>query len=308
MSVMSGKGFIMAFRLIWSMIKQGVLGFFRNLSTSFAAVLSNSCVFVLLGVIIILILSANNLTLDLEMRANQVVVFLERDLTDFQIGNLEQRLKSMPEILSIRFVSREEAFKSLKDEMGGDAYLLDNLGSNPLQDFYEIELKDLSMADSLTKKISELPEIESANYHKELMDNLMKVTKYIHLLGMALITVLLVISMVIISNTTKISIAARRKEINIMKYVGASNEFIKGPFVIEAMITGLLSAGLAVLVIEFFYTLFYRNADLDLYELLTRYLVTPEYLLGDALVIFITIGLGVGAIGSIWSLRKHMDV
>lgn len=298
----------MIFRLFFSTLKHGFTGFWRNRNTALSAIVSNSSVFIILGIIIVLILSANNLTREMKESVNQMQVFLKKDLTLDQKAEIDRKIKSRKEVDSVKFVSKEQGMISLKQQFGDDAYLLDNLVENPLQDKYEIKLKDISMADSLISALKEMPEIDESNFHEDLLRKIMKITEYIRIGGFALVLVLLGISVVIISNTTKIAIASRKREINIMKYVGATNEYIKGPFIVEAMIIGALSAFLAVLIIRFIYGIFYRSASKDLYTILTIYLVTPELLMEDISVIFASIGLGVGAIGSILSLRKHVRV
>ncbi|NLM06656.1 MAG: ABC transporter permease [Tissierellia bacterium] len=298
----------MIFRLFFSTLKHGFTGFWRNRNTATSAIVSNSSVFVILGIITVLILSANNVTREMKSSVNQMQVFLKKDLNLEQKAEIDRKIRNRSEVESANFVSKEQGMLELKQKFGDDAYLLDSLAENPLQDKYIIKLKDISMADSLISAIKEMPEIDEANFHEELLRKIMKITDYIRIGGFTLVLVLLGISVVIISNTTKIAIASRKREINIMKYVGATNEYIKGPFVVEAMIIGALSAILAVLIIRLIYGVFYNSVSQDLFTLFTIYLVTPELLMKDISVIFASIGLGVGAIGSILSLRKHVRV
>lgn len=298
----------MIFRLFFSTLKQGIIGFIRNINTAFASIISNSCVFILLGIITILILSANNVTKELQASVNQMQVFIKDGLTLEQLGELDKKIRSRPEVLSLKYISKEQGLKELIEEWGDDGYLLESLEENPLQDSYELTLKEISMASSLTEALSEMPEIDGANYHEELMTKTMNIARYIKLGGFALMLILIGISVVIISNTTKIAIASRTKEINIMKYIGATNEYIKGPFIVEAMIIGSLSAFVAVVIIRVVYGYFYESASTDLYNIFTYSLVSPKLLVEDISVVFATIGLGIGAIGSILSLRKHVRV
>lgn len=298
----------MIIRLAWSTIKQGFVGFWRNKNTTMSSVISNACVFLILGIIIVLILSANNVTRELQASVNQIQVFIHKELTDDQIGQLESRMKLRPEVLAVTFISKEQAWEEFKERVDKDSHFMDTLSKNPLQHSYIVRLKDISLSSSLVEALNKMPEVEQVNAHQDLMDNLLKIAKYIKVGGVVLLLVLMAIAILIISNTTKIAIASRRKEINIMKYVGASNGYIKGPFVVEAMIIGLLSAFLAVFIIRFAYAYFYENAGKDLYRILTFHLVSPKLLVEDISVIFAAMGLGIGAIGSILSLRKYVRV
>jgi cell division transport system permease protein len=126
--------------------------------------------------------------------------------------------------------------------------------------------------------------------------------------GMIIMFVLIAISTFIIHNTIKLAVNARRREINIMKYVGATNWFIRWPFLTEGTLLGMMGAGVSTLVMKFLYTYVYDLLNSDFYALISAYVVKPEVLIGDLIFLFFIIGAGIGALGSIWSMRKYLNV
>ena len=136
----------------------------------------------------------------------------------------------------------------------------------------------------------------------------MIIANYIRVGGIVVIGVLVLVSVFIISNTVKITVASRRREINIMKYVGATNGYIRGPFIIEGVLFGLIGAALSIVVINYGYEYFFKSVSDKLYVLLTVYLVSPALLVKDITIMFTAIGVGIGALGSILSLKRFLNV
>ena len=215
-----------------------------------ASVGSISAVLIILGIVLILILSINNLVLEVKTKFDEIQVFLELDLEDKDIDIIEETIKSKEGVLSVVFRSKEQGLEIMKEEWEGDSYLLDGLEENPLQNSYIIQLKDIKYADSVVKEIKSIKGIEDVKYYKDIIDKLMLIANYIRVGGIVVIGVLVLVSVFIISNTVKITVASRRREINIMKYVGATNGYIRGPFIIEGVLFGLIGAALSIVVIN----------------------------------------------------------
>jgi cell division transport system permease protein len=137
---------------------------------------------------------------------------------------------------------------------------------------------------------------------------MLTVSRYIKIGGIAIIAILMFISVFIISNTIKITVAARRREISIMKYVGATNGYIRGPFIIEGILLGVVGAGLSILIVNFGYKYLFKVINERLYIIFTVYLVSPYVLFQDIVIIFLAIGIGIGVLGSLLSLKRFLDV
>jgi len=298
----------MRFRVFKNIVKQGFQGMWRNRGMGLASVGSISAVLIILGIVLILILSINNLVLEVKTKFDEIQVFLELDLEDKDIGIIEETIKSKEGVLSVVFRSKEQGLEIMKEEWEGDSYLLDGLEENPLQNSYIIQLEDIKYADSVVKEIKSIKGIEDVKYYKDIIDKLMIIANYIRVGGIVVIGVLVLVSVFIISNTVKITVASRRREINIMKYVGATNGYIRGPFIIEGVLFGLIGAALSIVVINYGYEYFFKSVSDKLYVLLTVYLVSPALLVKDITIMFTAIGVGIGALGSILSLKRFLNV
>lgn len=281
----------------------------RNRSMGVASVSSISAVLVILGLVLILVLSINNAVMETRTKFDEIQIFLEDDLEDRDLDNLEEAIGEEEGVLSIVFYSRERGLESMKEKWGKDSNLLDGLeDDNPLQDSYIIQLTDIEYADNVVDNIRKLEGVESINYYKDVIDKLMIFSNYIQIGGIVIIGALVLVSVFIIANTIKITVSSRKREINIMKYVGATNGYIRGPFIIEGILFGLIGAGISILLINYGYEYFFSSVNDKFYVLFTVYLVPPSMLFKDIAIIFTSIGVGIGALGSIISLKRFLNV
>lgn len=302
-------GTAMRFRVIKNIVKQGFQGMWRNRGMGLASVSSISAVLMILGVVLILILTINNVALEMKTKFDEVHVFLEDELTDQDLDSIENSIKESEGVLSVIFQSREQGLEIMKEDWKDDSYVLEGLeNDNPLQNSYIVQLKGIEYADVVVQKLKLIDGIEEVRYYKDIIDKLMIVANYIRLGGMVIIGVLVLVSVFIISNTIKITVSSRKREINIMKYVGATNGYIRGPFIIEGILFGLIGAMLSIALINFGYEYFFKSVNDQLYVLFTVYLVPPSLLIEDIIIIFTAIGVGIGALGSIISLKRFLNV
>lgn len=299
----------MKFRLIKNVIKQGFQGMWRNRGMGVASISSISAVLMILGVVLILILSINALVIDTQSKFDEIEIFLYDDATDEQLVAIEDMVRSKNGVLSILYKSKNQALEIYKEEWGDNADLLDGLETdNPLPNSYIIQLRDIEYADEIVDEAKGMSGVEKVNYHKEIIDKLMLMANYLRIGGIAIIAALVAVSIFIISNTIKITVSSRRREIQIMKYVGATNGYIKGPFVIEGLLFGLIGATLSIALVYFGYEYFFESVNEQLYNIFAIILVKPESILADISIIFIAIGAGIGAIGSLVSMKRFLNV
>lgn len=273
-----------------------------------ASVTSISAVLMILGVVLILVLSINNVVLDTKLKFDEIEVFLKDELSSENLDAIEAEVLDYPGVLSIMFRSKEQALEIMKDEWADEAYLLEGLEENPLPDSYIIKVNDIELAENLVNAVKTLDGVEEVKYYKDVIDKLLVFAGYIRVGGIVIIGILVFVSVFIISNTIKITVSSRRREINIMKYVGATNDYIRGPFIIEGVLFGLLGAVLSIAVVYFGYEYLYDSMNEKLYNLFTFYLVDPKIIFADIAIIFGTIGSGIGALGSLLSLKRYLNV
>lgn len=297
------------FRIFKNTIKQGLQGLWRNRGMGIASISSITAVLMILGIILILILSINNFVLETTAKFDTIQIFLEDDLTAENMTSIEDKVKSNKGVVSILFQSKSQALDSFKEDFGEDAYLLDGLEEkNPLPDSYIIQLEDIKYADNVVNMLKTLDGIEKVKYDKDVIDKLITFADYIRLGGIIVIGVLVFVSVFIISNTIKLTVASRRREINIMKYVGATNNYIRGPFIIEGILFGLLGAGISIILVYYGYEYFFGLVSDRLYTLFSVFLVAPKMIFKDIAIMFSAIGIGIGALGSLISLKRFLNV
>ncbi len=296
------------FRIFKNVIKQGFQSMWRNRGMGIASISSISAVLMILGVVLILVLSINNAVLDTKLKFDEVEVFLVDDLSNESMDIIEGTVKEYPGVLSILFRSKEQALEIMKEEWAEEAYLLDGLEINPLPDAYIIKVNDIEYADELVNDVKTLDGVEEVKYYKDVIDKLLIFAGYIQFGGIMIIGILVFISVFIISNTIKITVSSRRREINIMKYVGATNGYIRGPFIMEGVFLGIIGAMISIGIVYFGYEYFYNSMNDKLYDLFTFYLVDPKLIFADLAIMFGTIGSGIGALGSLVSLKRFLNV
>lgn len=299
----------MKLRLFNNMTKQGMKGMWRNRGMGLASISSISAVLMILGIVIIMILSINSLVIETKTKFDEIEIYLSDDVTEEELNLIEDRIEKTGGVTSITYRSREEALKIMTEDWGEEGYLLEGLEEdNTLPDSYIIQVANIQYADEVVKSVESIKGVDRINYHKEIIDKLMIFANYIRIGGMAIISLLIFVSIFIISNTIKLTVTARKREINIMKYVGASNGYIKGPFIIEGVMFGLIGALISIGLTYFGYEYFFNAVNEKVYTFFTMGLVTPPSIFKDITIIFIAIGTGIGAIGSLVSMKRFLNV
>lgn len=293
------------------LFKQGTRNIMSNKLMAFASFCVLLVSLLLVGFSLLFYVNINSLVTGIESK-NEVIVFLDEDTSDERINDIQKSLKSIGNIESISFYSKEEAFVHLKESMADSALLFDSMGDdNPLVDSFKIKIKDINFTDETVGEIEKLDNILSIRAPFEFVDILIGLKRIISIISVSIIFALVIVSMVIISNTTKASVFSRRKEISIMKYVGATNAFIRIPFFVEGMLTGVISGAVATIVTWLGYDSLVNvlTQDNDILNVLgTGSLVPFKELAVSVAFSYILAGAVLGAIGSVISTRKHLKV
>ena len=298
----------MNFRSIRYMIKQGLIGVWRNRMMSFASIGSVTSALLILGLTLMLVLNINNLANEAKHQVDEIQVYLEDDIEEDQIDSIGEAIENTEGVLSHIYQSKEQALETMKEKWGDEGYLLEGIEENPLPNSYIIQLEDIEDAENVVNKLSGLYGIDEIKYLKDVIGQLMAVAKFVRIGGIAILIILVLMSIFIISNTIKITVAARKREINIMKYVGATNGYIRGPFIIEGLMLGLIGSLISVVIVYNGYKYLFNAIKDKMYVVFASYLVPYNLILDDIIIIFVSIGVGVGVIGSVISLKKFLNV
>ncbi|WP_208975278.1 permease-like cell division protein FtsX [Proteiniborus ethanoligenes] len=298
----------MKFRIFTNIIKQGFIGVWRNRTMSIASVGSVSATLTILGIVLILILNINTAANTTKDQFDEIQIYLEEELTVEETEKIGQAVSDYEGVSSVIFQSKEQALEIMREEWGDQGYLLEGLEENPLPNSYILQLEAIEYANPVVNRLKGLKGIEEIKYYKDIVEKLMTVANYVRIGGLIIIGILLFISVFIISNTVKITVAARRKEISIMKYVGATNGYIRGPFMVEGMLLGLIGTIISISIVYYGYKYLVSSLNEKLYVLFTVYMIPPGTMFNDIAIIFIAIGVGIGLLGSIISLKKFLNV
>ena len=277
----------------------------RNNWMSFASVGTVAVSLFVLGVFLLLVLNMNRLASSLESQV-QISVYLADGLSESARKDIASDIEALQGIEEIRYVPKEEAKERLAKRLGDQKYLLDALGEkNPLPDSFEVVLKSPALVETAAAAITRMDGVEQAKYGQDVIEHLFAITRLIRLFGLALMVLLAGATLFIISNTIRLTVFARRKEVAIMKYVGATDWFIRWPFLLEGMVLGFVGGVLAAIALQSFYAAMAAK----IYETLAFFPLLPQYpYMYYVSAAILLSGMGIGALGSTISLKRFLKV
>ena len=288
-------------------IKQAVIQIIRNKAMSFASLFSITAMLLILGLFFIVAVNVNLISENAKKQFDTIQIYL-LDTTEWApIADMIQTLSDMPEVERADFINKDKALLELKARWGENGYLLEGLETNPLPNSIRIKVNKLEDADKVVALAKTFQGIEDVKYYQTTINKLISVTNFIKVSALVMIIFLIIVSVVVVSNTIKLTVLAREKEIGIMKYVGATNWFIRGPFLTEGIIMGLLSAAIAALCTGFIYSKIVEKLSQQAAVLLSSGMVSQGFLISNLVFIFIPLGVSIGAIGSMLSMRRFLD-
>ncbi len=290
-------------------VKQGIINLWRNRGMTIASILTVSATLLVLGVVFILIVNISNFSEYANDQFDSIQVFLNDGLSNAEMREIGEKILEIEEVTTITFESKEDALENMKKQWKDHASVLEGLETrNPLPNTYIVNIDNLIYSDSIVRKIEKIEGIEMIKYYREVIDKIKNISYVIRNIGFAIIALLLFVSTFAISNTIKLGVAAREKEISIMKYLGATHWFVRWPFIFEGMMIGLLGSLLSVFLIEIGYSKLYTVLTNDYYVLIAAYIVPVESIMNAIFVVFLVTGAGVGELGSLWGVRKYLNV
>jgi len=299
----------MRFRSVSYTVKEAVRGLIKNRLMSFASIITlASCLF-MVSVSFCLVSNLDYILFQMESMMN-ITVYLRQDMTDQDINTLIGRVNRIPHVTHVQYVSQEEALNNFREDLGDSSDVLAGLDQdNPLPASLVLDIDNISNWDDVENNLNVLKNsgIETIQRGKQTANALTTINNVLRVISALVIAGLGAISLVIIFNTIRIAVNNRKTEINIMKYVGATDAFIRGPFVIEGMIIGILGALLPLAVLYPLYdpVMALLKNSLQFMDFIYRTQIYIFTLLAPLLLI---VGLLIGIIGSAVSIRRHLNV
>ena len=287
------------------LLKEGFRGIFLHGFMSFAAVCVTVACLVIVGSFSALAYNLDEMVQELN-QTSEILVYVDADLSDAEARSIGTKINLIDNVLQSTFVSREEALEDFIADHDGDS-AFSGVQASDLRHRYVVTLEDNSKMKETDAQLKQLPGVAKTNAAYELAEGFTTIQNVLHIVCAAVIAVLLVVSLLIISNTVKLAMYDRRDEIAIMKMVGATNGFIRLPFVVEGFTLGMLGATLAFGLEWVMYdALVARIAEADSLKLFN--FVPFQELLIPMVVTFAAAGMFVGIVGSWSSIRRFMDV
>ncbi|MBR6316542.1 MAG: permease-like cell division protein FtsX [Lachnospiraceae bacterium] len=290
-------------------LRQGIANLFRNKWYSLASIATISSCLLMFGVFYSVVANFQYIV-KMAQEGVSVTVFFDEGLSDQRISEIGDIISARPEVSRINFVSADEAWESFKEDYLGE--YADGFGDdNPIADSanYEVYLNDVSRQDDLVHYLEGVDGVREVNHSEITANTLSGMNKLVSYVSLAIIGILLAVSMFLISNTVTIGISVRKEEINIMKYIGATDFFVRAPFVIEGILIGVLGCAPPLIAIYFIYNrvIDYLSERFMMLSQLLKFL-TVEQIFQILIPVSLVIGIGIGFIGSFSTVRKHIRV
>ena len=296
------------FRMLGRSIRDAFKSVIRNFSLSLASISCITITLIIVAVAIVATYNVQNFTKEIE-RDMTIVVFLEQDAKEDDIKDVVKELKSISNVDKYTFQSKVE----IKEKMQQESEVFNTVLSNwdeeesPLKDTFQVKVKEVEQISKTAEKIEKIDKVSVVRYGEGMVDKMVKAFTSVEKVTYGIVIALILVTVFLIVNTIKLTISARRKEIGIMRLVGASNLTIKTPFIIEGMILGLFGSIVPVIVTTYGYLAFYKHFDGYLYSRLIQ-LIKPEPFIYQASLIVIIIGILVGMIGSASAVKRYLKI
>jgi len=279
---------------------------------SLASISAIAAALFVLGIIVALVMNFNSMISNLESQV-EVTIFLKSDVSRSDINSIEQKIKSWDGVSECEFISKQEALNKWKEEWGDKKYLLDgyHAHNNPLPDSFQVTAEKPEFVENIVNNADGLPAVEKVQYSKDVVDSIAGIASTTRLFGLFIVGVLIIMAMIIIHNTVRISVYSRRREINIMKYIGATDWYIRWPFLMEGALLGFFGAVISAGLVAAMYSMVENRLGGSLIEnnLLSLFQLLPlDKILYPITVLFLLVGGIIGMIASMLSMRKHLRV
>jgi cell division transport system permease protein len=283
--------------------REAIQSIIRNSWISVASVGVVAVSLLILGSSLLVVINANNIAANLESSV-EISLFLKEQLTPDQVQNLEAEIAGMPEVTQVVFVSKQQALEEMRANFGEKQDILAGLEEkNPLPDALRIRTAAVEQVAPLAAELETFDQVDQVRYGQGVVEKLLALSKWVRTAGLITMVLLGIAAVFLIATTIRLSVYSRRKEIGIMKILGATNWFVQFPFVLEGMILGLIGSMLAVTAVYLGYISLIDNIQLSLPFM---QLVTDRDLIKPLMQGLLLMGLAIGAAGSMISMRKFL--
>ena len=287
-------------------IKQSFSQMGRNKGMYLTSVLAITAMMLILGLFFVAFVNIDLFTATINQNYNVVQVYIDDELSESEVEALGSELENLEGVDKAEYISSDEALKTLKKRWGDNGYLLDNMDENPLPSSYMVYVQDEDAASYVSKTAPNIDGVTDITYYQDTIDKLAKITHFVEVGSIIAMAFLIIISIIIVANTIKLTVFNREKEISIMKYLGATDWFVRAPFILGGVFIGVISSLVATGLIYLIYSRIINMIGSDIMRVLSVTLVPVNYLIINLLIIFAALGIGIGTVGSIISIRRFL--
>ena len=288
-------------------LKQAFKQVLRNRAMTVASIFAITAMLLILSLFFILVINVNTAAQSIQQDYDSIEIYLADETTVEQANEIIADIEQENGVQEAYYKTKEEAMEEFRTRWGENGYLLDSLQENPLPNSVVVMIDDLEQAESIAEKAATYDGIEDVQFYKDTVDKLLSATRYIQIAAIIVMVFLIIVSIVVVSNTIKLTVFNRASEISIMKYVGATNWFIRGPFLAEGIIIGIISAGISIGLSALVYDKIIDVVGNQLLSVMSMPMVPVGFLVYNFVWIFLALGISIGACGSIISMRKFLD-
>lgn len=298
----------MRFNVISYLIKEGFSNIFKNKKSTMSSLMIMCATMLIFGLFFVIgeNISAfvNNVA-----EAQEIRVFVKNDATDAEVEQVGKDILSIDGVKDAVYVSKEEGLESMREWLGDELTESYKGENNILSAAYDVTLTSLELNSDVQESLGQIDNVKKVEASNKVIDQVLRLAKGIRIVTMGILILLIVISTAIISNTIKLTVHARRKEISIMKYVGATNGFIRWPFIIEGIVIGILAGILSVALIGIAYTYIADQVSATTFMTMLQWkLIEFKEMFSLILIVYLGLGIGIGIVGSSISMRKYLEV
>lgn len=299
---------IVKYNILGYLVGEGFSNVFKNKKSTAASLIIMCATMIIFGIFLILGENINHFVDQIKSEQG-FQVFLNVDATEDQIKEVGEKIRKLNHISTVDRVTKEQGLNTLKERLKDKEGILDGFNAEVLSESYLVTLTDLTKSKEVQEDILAFEHIKKITSSDETVTTLLNLANGIRIVTGVILILLVVISIFIISNTIKLTVHARRKEISIMKYVGATNGFIRWPFIVEGMIIGVIASLISIILVGGGYSFLAQEAvNTQFMQVMNMSLVSFQDMISSMIFVYMLLGIGIGALGSVISMRKYLKV
>ena len=298
----------MKYNRLGYLIGEGFSNVFKNKKSTMASIIIMCATMIIFGLFLIIGENVNHFVDNLKLQQG-FQVFMKEDATQEEMDKVKEDIRALDGISTIEFVSKEQGLNTMKEKLKDEKGVLDGFNVQKIKASYIVKVTDLERSKTIQSEVEKIDNVVKITNSNETAMKLISIAKVIRIATGVILLLLIIISTFIISNTIKLTVHARRKEISIMKYVGATNNFIRWPFIVEGIVIGIISSIISIIIVGGTYNIITtKMAESDFIRVMGMNLVGLNEMLTSIILVYLILGIGIGTVGSVVSMRKYLKV